>query len=173
VRLFIDERLDGCHSVAVPLEMRYDVEHRRQGYMVRQVRLSLLVLVLAGTIINAWTVTDRLRALPPPFTASINAINDEIAAVNYTVADAERASLNSPASTRGIGDREMYAIKAKVFAQSADKLQRQKDRLTRRGLDRQANVFHTWEQAAKVEFALLAGAVCVWLLLPRANASQP
>jgi hypothetical protein len=34
---------------------------------------------------------------------------------------------------------------------------------------RASQILTIWERAAKVEFALLAGAVCVWLLLPRVN----
>jgi hypothetical protein len=44
------------------------------------------------------------------------------------------------------------------------------DRLLQEGLDDQRRhilVSRIWERAARAEFVLLAGGVCVWLLLPR------
>jgi hypothetical protein len=105
-------------------------------------RQALLVLVFSGTILNLWTALDAFSQVSP-YAQSL--WDNQI----YDVRRLNDYVLGSTAS--GLNYRDGLGSALRNY---------------------NAARLHVWEMPAKVEFALLAGAVCIWLVLPRATASR-
>jgi len=108
--------------------------------MLERIRQALIVLVLTATVLNIWTTLDAVSAVDRSYWVE-----------SYgTWGDALK-----PPDHPAVGN-DGHAL---------DRLIEWQDALAAYHV-REVRV---WERAAKVEFALLAGALCLWLLLPRVS----
>jgi hypothetical protein len=119
-----------------------------------RLRQALLVLALAGTILNTWTAVDAQLALPN-YTADAESQGRTAARVDRMLAAENHATPDPDLSSEALIQQHIRA---------------QADRLYKEYV--WPRFVSIWERAAKAEFMLLAGAVCVWLLLPRVNATR-
>ena len=107
--------------------------------MIRRIRYALLVLVAAGSVLNLWTALDAISHVPA-YDAMVNA--GIVQAPTPNPIDALRQTPGDPVA--------LFLARRKAEAQYNS-----------------ARGFAIWERAAEIEFAVLAVALCVWLLLPR------
>jgi hypothetical protein len=138
------------------------VTRLRQSYTAAgPLRQALLIIVLAGTILNAWTAIDAQFRLPKLVTAT--EIEAEVATEHENLKNWPPAISHEP-------DFEIsrYRAMAQYGSEVESRIAAEREALRKRP----SQIFTIWETAAKLEFGILAGAVCVWLLLGRTNAPR-
>ena len=155
--------------------------------MPRRFRQALVVLVVVGTLFNAWTAIDAQLALPD-YTAKATSEVRAAAALNRTMMAWDIAGAKARAQDRQFqeycrqsGTTHNDPACSKEELPTPDPTYSSEEAIQRTIRERADGHYQTytrprlvaiWERAAKVEFALLAGAVFVWLILARPNAPR-
>ena len=123
---------------------RCGIIHKAQR-MLRRLRHALVVLVIAGTVFVVWNAVDAQLAVPRDTAEAASQVR-AAASINRTLAAIDRATPNPDLNSEALVQERIYTayVRPRLVA--------------------------IWERAAKAEFAVLAGAACIWLLLPRTNA---
>jgi hypothetical protein len=115
--------------------------------MLQRVRYALLVAVVAGSVLNLWSTFDSVSRVPS---------YDAMLKAGYQIGPTPNPldALRTPSTPSTSIDWTLIAKEQKQAAEREYYRPR---------------VFPYWERATKIEFAVLAVALCVWLLLPRSK----
>lgn len=116
---------------------------------VGRLRQVLFILVFAGTVLNVWIALEAVVRVDSSYSFGIGSVGDV---------------LSSPPEPTAV-DR-LSVQKWDIESPEWSKVN-QYDSWRKALVRFHVQQLSLWDRAAKIEFTLLAGALCVWLLLPR------
>ncbi len=130
--------------------------------MLTRFRQALLVLFVAGTILNVWAGFDALARV-----SKMIYVNDEYIDLSKPPARLYNSTVVGT-SAAGTTTSQLFSP-AEIAAFDL----KQTDLYQKALADYHGYQVRIWERPAKIEFALIAGIACIWLLLPRATVPRP